>query len=70
MGLGEKLAIAWNNLLEEYWNSETRAGNPSEVKSRVARKVRKFGRFSQQDSNEFMTKFLSIVNEDLNKWIK
>ena len=66
-GLGGKLAIAWNNLLEEYWNSETRAGNPSEVKSTVARKVRKFGRFSQQDSSGFMTEFLSILNEDLNR---
>ena len=66
-GLGGKLAIAWNNLLEEYWNSGTRAGNPSEVKSTVARKVRKFGGFSQQDSNEFMTEFLSILNEDLNR---
>jgi ubiquitin C-terminal hydrolase len=65
--LGGKLAIAWNNLLEEYWNSGTRAGNPSEVKSTVARKVRKFGGFSQQDSNEFMTEFLSILNEDLNR---
>ena len=66
-GLGGKLAIAWNNLLEEYWNSGTRAGNPREVKSIVARKIRKFGRFSQQDSNGFMTEFLSILNEDLNR---
>ena len=65
--MGGKLAIAWNNLLEEYFNSGKRTGNPSEIKSTVARKVRKFGRFSQQDSNEFMTEFLLILNEDLNR---
>ena len=66
-GLGGKLANAWNSLLEEYWNSSNRTGNPSEVKGMVARKVRKFGGFSQQDSNEFMTEFLSLLSEDLNK---
>ena len=65
--MGGKLAIALNNLLEEYLNSGTRAGNPSEVKFTVARKVRKFDRFSQQDSNRFMTEFLSILNEVLNR---
>ena len=66
-GLGGRLAKAWYNLLEQYWNSDIRAGNPSEVKSCVAKKVRKFAGFSQQDSNEFMTEFLSLLSEDLNK---
>ena len=66
-GLGGRLAKAWYNLLEQYWNSAIRAGNPSEVKSCVAKKVRKFAGFSQQDSNEFMTEFLSLLSEDLNK---
>ena len=66
-GLGGRLAKAWYNLLEQYWNSDIRAGNPSEVKSCVAKKVHKFAGFSQQDSNEFMTEFLSLLSEDLNK---
>ena len=66
-GLGGRLAKAWYNLLDQYWNSNSRAGNPSEVKSCVARKVHKFAGFSQQDSNEFMTEFLSLLSEDLNK---
>ena len=33
----------------------------------VAKKAPKFYGFSQQDSNEFMTEFLSILSEDLNK---
>ena len=64
---GRSLAIQWNKLLEEYWNSNDRAGNPSAVKSTVARRIGKFGGFSQEDSNEFMTEFLSILNEDLNR---
>ena len=66
-GLGGRLARAWYSLLEMYWNSNISAGNPSEVKSCVARKVPKFAGFGQQDSNEFMTEFLSILSEDLNK---
>ena len=66
-GLGGKLAKAWHDLLEEYWNSKASYGNPSNVKSAVARKVPKFGGYSQQDSNEFMIEFLSILGEDLNK---
>ena len=66
-GLYGKLANAWYDLLKEYWLSNARTGNPGNVKYVVAKKVRKFSGFNQQDSNEFMTEFLSILNEDLNK---
>ena len=66
-GLQGKLANAWYDLLKEYWTTKTRTGNPSSVKSAVAKKVSKFGGYGQQDSNEFMTEFLSLLNEDLNK---
>ena len=66
-GLGGKLANSWNDLLEQYWLSTARVGDPSNVKSSVAKKVKKFAGFNQQDSNEFMTEFLSILSEDLNK---
>ena len=66
-GLQGKLANAWYDLLKDYWETKSRTGNPSTVKSTVAKKVKKFGGFGQQDSNEFMTEFLSILNEDLNK---
>ena len=67
LGLGGKLAKAWHDLLEEYWNSGEHTGNPSHVKSVVAKKIKKFSGFNQQDSNEFMTEFLSLLSEDLNK---
>ena len=66
-GARGNLAKSWYELLEEYWNSSAHTGNPGGVKSVVGRKVRKFSGYSQQDSNEFMTEFLSILNEDLNK---
>ena len=66
-GLQGKLAYAWYDLLKQYWTTKKRTGDPSDVKSTVAKKVKKFAGFSQQDSNEFMTEFLSILNEDLNK---
>ena len=66
-GLGGKLANAWHNLLEQYWLSNMRTGDPSNIKSVIAKKVKKFWGFNQQDSNEFMTEFLSILSEDLNK---
>ena len=66
-GVRGDLAKSWYNLLEEYWNTNEHTGNPSKVKSVVGRKVHKFSGYGQQDSNEFMTEFLSILNEDLNK---
>ena len=66
-GLGGKLAYAWYNLLRQYWMSNIRIGNPSDVKAAVSKKVRKFSGFNQQDSNEFMTEFLSLLSEDLNR---
>ena len=66
-GLQGKLAYAWYDLLKQYWTTKTRTGDPSTVKSTVAKKVKKFAGYGQQDSNEFMTEFLSILNEDLNK---
>ena len=66
-GLGGKLANAWHDLLSQYWLSNIRTGDPSNIKSLIAKKVKKFSGFNQQDSNEFMTEFLSILSEDLNK---
>ena len=70
LGLGGRLANAWNELLKDYWNSKTTSGNPSNIKSYVAKKVKKFSGFNQHDSHEFMTEFLSLLNEDLNKTTK
>jgi ubiquitin carboxyl-terminal hydrolase 4/11/15 len=67
LGVGGKLANAWYDLLSEYWNTKRTSGNPSTIKSVVSKKAKKFSGYSQQDSNEFMTEFLSILNEDLNK---
>ena len=66
-GAGGKLAKAWYELIEHYWNSRYSSGNPSDIKYIVASKNRKFSGYHQQDSNEFMTVFLEILGEDLNK---
>ena len=66
-GAGGQLAIAWYELLCYYWNSKYSSGNPRSIKSIVASKNRKFSGYQQQDSNEFMTVFLEILGEDLNK---
>ena len=66
-GAGGKLASAWYELIKYYWTSNISHGNPSIIKSIVASKNRKFSGYSQQDSNEFMTVFLEILGEDLNR---
>ena len=66
-GAGGKLAMAWYDLIYYYWNSNHRYGNPHSIKNIVASKNRKFSGYQQQDSNEFMTVFLEILGEDLNK---
>jgi len=66
-GAGGKLAEAWYELIKYYWNSNNDCGNPKIIKSIVGSKNRKFSGYNQQDSNEFMTVFLEILGEDLNK---
>jgi len=69
-GARGKLAEEWYNLLYQYWNSNIRVGNPKNIKRIVGSKNRKFLGDSQQDSNEFMTVFLEILGEDLNRATK
>ena len=66
-GTGGELAKAWYRIIEYYWNSRYQSGNPKLVKNIVATKNRKFSGYNQQDSNEFMTVFLEILGEDLNR---
>ena len=66
LGLGGNLAKSWGGLLQQYWVSKTRVGNPSEFKRTLGNKVAMFRGFGQQDSNEFMNFFIDYLNEDLN----
>ena len=69
-GAKGKLAEEWYKLLNVYWNSSNKVGNPKSIKSIVGSKNRKFLGYNQQDSNEFMTVFLEILGEDLNRTTK
>ena len=66
-GLGGQLANVWYDLLDEYWNSKNSVGNPSILKSTIGKKFIKYNSSNQQDSNEFIKDFLTLLNEDLNK---
>ena len=61
------LAEEWYNLLGNYWLTKHTVGNPKNIKIIVGSKNRKFSGYNQQDSNEFMTVFLEILGEDLNR---
>ena len=69
-GLQGKLAYAWFDLLKQYWTSKTKFGDPSNIESMIAKKEKKFGGPEPQDSKEFITEFLSLLSEDLNKSLK
>ena len=69
-GTKGRLAEAWYSLLKEYWLSKERYGVPKEIKKIVSSKNEKFEGYGQQDSNEFMTVFLELLGEDLNKATK
>ena len=66
-GLGGQLANVWYDLLDEYWNSKNSVGNPSILKSTIGKKFIKYNSSNQQDSNEFIKDFITLLNEDLNK---
>ena len=69
-GTKGKLAIEWFKLLADYWTTSKRVGNPNNIKVIIGSKNRKFLGYNQQDSNEFMTVFLELLSEDLNKATK
>jgi len=62
-----KLPNEWYDLLVDYWTTRDHTGDPSGLKSVISKKVRTFYGYGQQDSNEFMTYFLDLMNEDLNR---
>lgn len=66
-GLKGKLANAWYQLLKDYWKTDKRTGNPSEIKSLIGKKYKKFDTDDQQDANEFIILFLELLGEDLNE---
>ena len=69
-GTQGNLAKEWYNLLNTYWNSSETEGNPKKIKKIIGSKNKKFKGNNQQDSNEFMTVFLEILSEDLNRTSK
>ena len=70
LGMGGELANSWGELLQQYWIERTRVGDPSDFKRTIGKKAKIFRGYGQQDSNEFMSIFLDIINEDLNKTTK
>ena len=64
------MANEWADLMKDYWKSNSDYGNPSDLKKVISKKVKIFYGYGQQDSNEFMTYFLDIMNEDLNRTSK
>ena len=70
LGMQGELAKKWGELLNQYWVEDTRVGDPSDFKYTIGQKAVRFRGYGQQDSNEFITVFLDILNEDLNKTTK
>ena len=66
-GLKGKLANEWYKLLKNYWKTEKSSGNPSDIKSLIGKKYKKFDNYEQQDANEFIIIFLELLSEDLNE---
>ena len=56
-GTNGLLANAWYDLLNQYWNSSNKSGNPKNIRKIVGSKYKKYMECNQQDTNEFMTIF-------------
>ena len=52
LGLGGNLAKSWGGLLQQYWVSKTRVGNPSEFKRTLGNKVAMFRGFGHELSSK------------------
>ena len=60
-----ELSNAWYDILMNYWTTDIKVGKPSSLKSIIEKKISKID--IKKDVNRFITEFLWLLNEDLNK---
>jgi ubiquitin carboxyl-terminal hydrolase 4/11/15 len=67
LGSEGKLACAYGEFLKELFFTTRRTADPRALKKIIERKNNQFTGFSQQDSQEFLSYFLDLLHEDLNR---
>jgi ubiquitin carboxyl-terminal hydrolase 4/11/15 len=67
LGSEGKLACAYGEFLKELFFTNRRAIEPRTLKKIVEKKNSTFSGYEQQDSQEFLSYFLDLVHEDLNR---
>jgi ubiquitin carboxyl-terminal hydrolase 4/11 len=67
LGMGGKLAAAYNELVREMWLGNSGRTAPHTLKQVVGKRVTKFSGFGQQDSCELINYVLDLMHEDLNR---
>jgi ubiquitin C-terminal hydrolase len=70
LGVNGKMAIAFAMLLRQLWTSNTSSITPNKLRDLICFKYAHFRGYEQQDTQEFMCSFLSILHEDLNRVTK
>lgn len=67
LGSGGHLAIAFTVLIRHLWSGKHSYYSPSKLKSLLSEKFSLFSGFSQQDAQEYMSVFLDLLHEDINR---
>ena len=67
LGLNGRLAICFESFLNRVWHCKKSFIAPIELRDLMCQKFAHFRGSEQQDTQEFMCSFLSILHEDLNR---
>lgn len=64
------MAVQFAVLLRQIWTSNQKYISPSKLRDLICSKFSNFCGYEQQDTQEFMFSFLSLLHEDLNRVLK
>ena len=70
LGLNGKLAVQFAMLIRQMWTSNQKYISPNKLRDLICSKFSNFRGYEQQDTQEFMCSFLSLLHEDLNRIVK
>jgi ubiquitin C-terminal hydrolase len=70
LGCQGRMVCEYYLLLRKLWIKKEKYVNPKMIKKQIQRSFNQFAGYDQQDSQEFLTHFLDLLHEDLNKILR
>lgn len=70
LGAGGQIAVSFGKLVKDMWSNSYNLVVPKEFKKIVGERFASFAGYDQQDSQEYLSELLGVLDEDLNRIAK